>query len=452
MVPDAEEASPSTHGHRRSLDARDDLEAALAEAKANLGTECVPPPYTSEKCATEVYLAAQVAAAKAGTSEANISNRNDPCNCLPECVSTAYEMRVSSTQFPSDTSDEVHDHAVSMCRREMHEQLTGLFSDVKDEYGHPKGCTGVCKKKNCFNVHMMYEDVHDSRQCSLITMKDILQLVVDLETLIAEDILTPKSYSSLPLRYQEYPDYLPGQDPEQHGKANEYNEDVWCPPLATKVEECEPETEGAMSMEVRVRLRQKWISQKRALLQLVEDAKGIDFNLFGVPSTLGSFIRGTCGAASVDWDLQTWKSSAPRGRFVNQAVSDARQTAVSISIYYGSPDEEVSTVGKKMTTMDFFGGVGGMFGLICGMSVLTMFEMLEFVTSMFLAFFFPWVWMPCCKKREGRKQHDWAAKNATNRECLMVGGACVLWFLGMFIFLKLTLDFDPDSIEPPIIG
>jgi hypothetical protein len=447
------------HRHARALataegkasSTLEERQAELVSKREAVKTACVAPPYETQKCATKVYLDAQIAAAAAGTDEAVKKSSSDPCNCLPECVSTAFEMRVSSTKFPSDTSDDVHDYAVTLCRMEMHESLTGVFRDVTDEYGNTIGCNSVCQNNRCTNVNNMYEDVFDNQNCHQVTMAHVVSVIMELQTWIEKPITTDLRWNDLPPRFQIFPTALPGNSVEDHGKANENNEDVWCPPRATNISECAwTDKDAVLTLDIRSRLQQKMVSQKRALEQLVDDVRKINFSRFDHKHSLRNFIRGTCGAAHVDWDLQSWKQDAPRARYVEKSIAAARSSALSISIYYGSPDEEISTVGKKMTTMDFFGGVGGMFGLLCGMSVLTMFEMFEFVCSMFVAFFFPWAWFPCCKKREGRKQHAWAAKNATNKECAAIGGAFLIWFLSMFFFLKLTIDFDPDSIEPPL--
>eukprot|EP00941_MAST-03F_sp_MAST-3F-sp1_P004450 g4450.t1 len=418
------------------------VDPALAAAAE---VACVSPPFETEQCRSRVSIATQVGAtskAKAqkasetqtGNEGLRISSESIDCKCKPECVAVDYETRVSSTTFPAETSSNVHDHAVSLCRKEMQDNFGDLFSDIQ------YGCDGYCQNDDCIDgTTNLYEDVYNNVNCSRITLSMLRDIFETLDYYLSLADMTTRDRQMLLWSYDCDPQIFCTDAELNAIDAGTMGEDD-CLDM-----NCYDANRGPsfMNQEQERKFFLKVEKQHSALKRLFKEVETMDFNVFETAVNLASFIRGTCGAGSKEWDLRQWKNVAPQARYIERSLDEARASVLSISVYFGSPDEQITTVGKKTTVTDFFGNVGGMFGLICGISVLTMFEFLEFIFEMAIAFFVPWKILPCCWKREGRKQHAWARKNATVKETLVTLCLIFVWMSGLYFFIQVM----PENLE-----
>eukprot|EP00941_MAST-03F_sp_MAST-3F-sp1_P001612 g1612.t1 len=421
-------------GGRRSLSSRQligPLDAAIAR-------DCKEPPYATQQCATEVSIGVQIGATirpDSYTSTATASSTTPiECGCLPECVAIHHDMRVSTTNFPAETSNDVHNHAVSLCRRDVRIKLGNVFSNVQDK------CNAVCKNSTCIDpVSGLYEDTYNNSHCDKVTLDDVAKVLLEVETWMKKSPSLPLTVNEIPKRYQ--------CDREIFCAANATL--AQCENASPAILPCNMQDKGAgrvLTEAQRSKLRLKLIREASGLRRLLADVNETDFDTFNISRTLANFIRGTCGAGTMEWDLQKWKYTAPKSRYFTTAMREARDSALSISIYYGSPDEEVATVGKKTTTLDLFGNIGGMLGLLCGISLLTLFEFIEFIGAMGIAFFIPWKVAPFCQKRSDGTLHPWAAKQVTKKECISTIVAVIVWVGLLIAFLSATVDTDIDNL------
>eukprot|EP00941_MAST-03F_sp_MAST-3F-sp1_P003056 g3056.t1 len=392
--------------YRRVLNAPPTTELTPAEALVAVQAACKAPPFATEVCVSDILKGAHRIATKLDKSNfapkvRSSDGKDIDCGCKKECVSVEYDMRVSQTPFPAETAASLNDLAVNICRAEMKAGLGNVFSDINAK------CNGKCGTVNCFGQNGLFEDVYNNRACDSISFGDIVKTLVEVETLLEYPADTPMIVNRLPDRY--------ACDSEIFGTA----------PLP-----CNERDKGhndVLNSFSREKLRLKLAREADAINKLLEDAAEVDFTTIdGGKETLSYAIKASCGSGTMEPDIEIWKKAgSPRQRFHTNAVKDARQSALSLSIYFRVDDESVAEIKKKTTLQGFFANVGGMFGLLAGASVLTLVETFEFIGAMLFMYYIPWDLLPCFKKGS-------YYRNVTTKEGLSTLLFVSLW-VGMII-------------------